>query len=60
MNSITSPPLYMCDVTVGLCGICPAPPPLRLDGWAKSDSEEHSILPKVEHFSTLGDQLSAE
>ncbi len=39
-----------------LCGICPAPSPLWLGGGVKSDSAEHSVLPKAEHFSTLGDQ----
>ncbi len=38
--------LYKQDVAVGRGGICPAPPPLWMDSWVKSD--------KVEYYSTLG------
>ena len=31
-------------------------PPLSLEACVKSDSDECSIFPKVEHFSTLSDQ----
>ncbi len=37
-----------------LLGISPAPPPLWLVSSLESDSDEHSVLPEVEHFSTLG------